>query len=142
MFESFAYVTCCLKERDQLRHPSLIPIADFTIPVSVDPFRVPHAAGLTVADRCGTLCTSQKGVLRLSNLKACKIAHMPISGRHLGPLIISMPKIAPLRERRGNRCCVCSAFQCQLKRSILRLRRYPLPNRSGSRIQFTKPPIF
>jgi len=87
MFESFAYVTCCLKERDQLRHPSLIPIADFTIPVSVDPFRMLHAAGLTVADLCGTLCTSQKGVLRLSNLKACKIAHMPISGRHLGPLI-------------------------------------------------------
>ena len=42
-----------------------------------------HAAGLTVADLCGTLCTSQKGVLRLSNLKACKIAHMPITGSHL-----------------------------------------------------------
>jgi hypothetical protein len=25
----------------------------------------------------------QKGVLRLSNLKACKIAHMPITGSHL-----------------------------------------------------------
>src|SRR4029077_7783998 len=74
IFESLACSICCLKERDQLCHPSLILIADFTIPVSVDPFRV-HAAGLTVADLCGILCTSQKGVLRLSNLKACKISH-------------------------------------------------------------------
>jgi hypothetical protein len=43
IFESLACLTCCLKERAQLCHQSLIPIADFTIPVSFDPFRVLHA---------------------------------------------------------------------------------------------------
>ena len=65
-------------------------------PSSSTHFRV-HAAGLTVADLCGKLCTSQKGVLRLSNLKACKIAHMPISGSHLRLVCFGYGKLSPCK---------------------------------------------